>query len=556
MPSINSDNNSPLPSPVLQKSSSTRLRNPNRAGLSLGSLSKYQEQDHSLNQWRTFLAKYACGGFSPSEQPPLPPLSSRSTFSSPHVNKDESSGFPFHGQTGTSISTGIPGNVPESSKDGDTSCVKAQDDDELPPEVGEDFDHPVYESVEITPQIANRVRQFYLRHAYLPPPRAPMEVLREQIINEYDLYSQQQIQNIQAAIDLVQTYMGGICTFSLFQNNVQVMMALSGPPEVIQSLGLYQGQRLLPETSLCGHSVLLAAGSKHMYIPDLSQDWRYTGNPYADKEKGVKTYIGATVSLDVDPASSGSSQLVGVGVINSMHLDGVLPPLTPAQTKVLDDVARFLTQILRATWEGVRRTREARSRLVVSNFLDHIMLPRLPRSSAISPSQQLRWHLGKPEDYGSRSGSDSTSTGPDVKSPVQLRRQKSRDIVQGHRPLLTPSDSASATSTLAEEESDPKIDPLQRDAAILVKEVRNVLTEADGAAVIDLRSLHALVSRFCASHRTRMSNALCRRRKIRGAGLDTSWIPNPYTRLIPSLGTPHQPQPHVQTSLRPRRARL
>ena len=122
------------------------------------------------------------------------------------------------------------------------------------------------------------------------------------------------------------------------------------------------------------------------------------------------------------------------------------------------------------------------------------MLPRLPKSSAISPSQQLRWHLGKHEDHDEQSGSDSATSRLDARSTAQLQRVKSRDVADGQRPLLTPSDSIPAANTLAEEEADPNIDPLQRDAAILVKNVRHVLTEVDGAAVVDLRSLHAYVS--------------------------------------------------------------
>jgi hypothetical protein len=501
MPSINGAANSAQSSPVLDKSPTSRPKNQNRNGLNLGSFRQYQEKDESLSEWRTFLAKYASGAFSPSEMPPLPALSSRLTFTSPLGTKDDGpSGFPFHGgPPRTTIgSADVAGNVGSTSGNiVQESSGTSQDNDKLPRNVGSDFDHPVYESVEITPQIAKRVREFYLRHAYLPPPRAPLEVLREQIIKEYDLYSKEQMHNIQAAIDLVQAYLGGICTFSLFQNNVQVIMGVSGPPEVIGTLGLHVGQRLLPETSLCGHSVLLAANSKPLYIADLSKDWRYTGNPYADKDKGVKTYIGATVSLNVDPASPSSDQVVGVGVINSMHLDGVLPPLTQEQSKVMDSVSRFLTEILRATWEGVRRTREARSRLVVSDFLDHIMLPRLPKSSAISPTQQLRWHLGKAEDYEPerRPGLDTASTGSDlVVSPAQLSRTKSRDAAPTQRPLLSPEDSSSTGGSLTEDDGELKKDVLERDAAILVKEVRNVLLEADGAAVIDLRSLHAFVS--------------------------------------------------------------
>jgi hypothetical protein len=371
-------------------------------------------------------------------------------------------------------------------------------EEDLDPDMGSDFSRPVYDSIQIGDQTARRVREFYKRHAYLPPPRAPLELLREQIIKEYDLYSSEQVHNIQAALDLVRAYFGGICTFSLFQQNVQVLMACSGPPEVLDAVGLFPGKRLLPETSLCGHSVLFANGSPHIYIPDLAQDWRYQGNPYADEMKGVRTYIGATVSLRIDPASR-SNQTVAVGVINSMHLDGVLPPLSADQSRVMTSVARFLTEILQATWEGLHRTREARARRVVSDFLDHIMLPKPSNSAAPSPTQRLRWHLGKHGAGLSHDRRESQDTiSPIAGTPYTTSRQTEENqedvVTAAKRSVLSPSESIVSTDITDELDNETKVDPLERDAGLVVTEVRRVLAEADGAAVVDLRSLHAIVS--------------------------------------------------------------
>lgn len=472
-----------------------------------------EEQDESLFEWRNFLTKYAAGEFSPAEQPPIPPLSSHGSTPNPSLP----SGTPQKGLPSRILSTmsedSTAVDASSNTEQGlDSGVDKEVAEDDLDPAIGSDFHLPVYDSIEIGDHTARRVREFYKRHAYLPPPRAPLELLREQAIKEYDLYSSEQVENIQAALDLVRAYFGGICTFSLFQQNVQVLVACSGPQEVLEAVGLFPGKRLLPETSLCGHSVLFADGSTHMYIPDLAQDWRMQGNPYADEMKGVRTYIGASVTLDIDPAAR-SGQSVAVGVINSMHLDGVLPPLSPDQSRVMTSVARFLTEILQATWEGLHRTREARSRRVVSDFLDHIMLPRTTASASTSPTQRLRWHLGKPgtgllpERRSSQDTVASVAGIPNTTSRFSAQNQE--DVISAaNKSVLSPSESIASAATADEPDGDTKVDPMERDAAILVAEVRNVLAEADGAAVVDLRSLHAIVSfallflSFCPRQRT------------------------------------------------------
>lgn len=52
---------------------------------------------------------------------------------------------------------------------------------------------PVYDSVNIDAESARKVRNFYSKHGFLPPPRSSTESLREQCILEYDLYSDTQV---------------------------------------------------------------------------------------------------------------------------------------------------------------------------------------------------------------------------------------------------------------------------------------------------------------------------------------------------------------------------
>jgi hypothetical protein len=306
--------------------------------------------ERNLERWRGFLYSYAHGEFS-STAPPLSPSSTRR-------NPD----------SGTS--------------NGDYQ------------QLGIDLEHPLYNTVEITTDVAKRVRGFYEKTSVLPPPRAPLEPLREQVILEYDLYSDSQTQNFQSATDLVQAFFGGICTFTIFRSNIQELRAASGPPEVLNNLGLVAGSRLLPETSLCGHCVLQTEGC--FYIPDLANDWRYTGNPYADEIKGIKSYVGRTVSLSVDPSQPTEIDKVPVGVINLMHLDTHLPPLTAYQQKVLEHIQRMLETQLNATWQGHARSKEAQARRAVSKLLEsehftlHSSLQSAPLNSAQTSALSLQ----------------------------------------------------------------------------------------------------------------------------------------------------------------------
>ena len=235
-----------------------------------------------------------------------------------------------------------------------------------------DFDYPLYSSVDITREIAARVREFYAHHGYFPPPRAPLESFREQIIHEYDLYSEQQTKNIQAATSLMQAFFGGICAFTIFRNNIQELVALAGPADAALELGLYTGMRLLPEVTLCGHSVLSL--NRSLFIRDLSQDWRYRNNPFAVPHNGIKSYIGSPVSLKLDPSSTSEKRIVSIGVFNQFYVDKTVPKLTSDQEKVLQNVLTMLETQIRATWAGQGRTREARARREVSDLLENILV--------------------------------------------------------------------------------------------------------------------------------------------------------------------------------------
>lgn len=258
-------------------------------------------------------------------------------------------------------------------------------------------DTPLYGSTTIEPELANTIREFYCDHAYLPPPRAPLESQRNHCIREYDLYSDKQIASIQQATDLIAAvFPDTLVTFSLFQDRVQTHFALSGPKELIELYQLTRGLRVPSEDSLCGHAVLL--DQKMLFIPDLQADWRFQLNPFA--MAGFKSFVGYPVTLEVDPLLAeqrdhrGSTLdqgiqyernpepcRMGVGTLNICFVKQHQTELTDSQKLVIDRVGSMLETQLRASWEGDQRRRDIRARLALSDYIEEALVENAGQNS-------------------------------------------------------------------------------------------------------------------------------------------------------------------------------
>jgi hypothetical protein len=103
-----------------------------------------RDTDLQLKQWQAFLQSYSQGDFPANQTPTSPPV--------PSVDRGKERPFTFQ------------------------EYEKA----------------PVYVHSEIDLETASRVREFYARHGFLPPPRGSGESAREQCVEEYDLYSADQ----------------------------------------------------------------------------------------------------------------------------------------------------------------------------------------------------------------------------------------------------------------------------------------------------------------------------------------------------------------------------
>jgi hypothetical protein len=182
------------------------------------------DDELSLAEWTAFLSAYADGTWPVGEVPPRPALP---------PGMIERLASPLIGQYGA-----------------------------------DNPEQPLYASTTITPAVAREIRDFYSRHSYLPPPRSPMEGMREACIEEYELYGPKQLGNVQAATEVIAAFFPGtLCTFSLFHNRIQTHFALAGDPMLIERYQLTTGLRIPAEDSLCGHAVLL--DTSIMFVPDL-----------------------------------------------------------------------------------------------------------------------------------------------------------------------------------------------------------------------------------------------------------------------------------------------
>lgn len=105
-----------------------------------------------IEQWQGFLRSYSQGGFRADQAPWSPPLPETSSGQADNAAAQD---YAFH---------------------------------------VEDFQTaPIYERVEIDLETARRVRNFYARYGFLPPPRGSREPERERCVEEYDLYSADQV---------------------------------------------------------------------------------------------------------------------------------------------------------------------------------------------------------------------------------------------------------------------------------------------------------------------------------------------------------------------------
>ena len=301
------------------------------------------DEAQSIDGWATFLSSYSRGEF-PAAGPPCPPPSS--------------SRHPMPGIVATPVTIDV---------------------DDL------------YPSTVINKDVARNVRDYTIAHSYFPPPRAADEHLREQCIQEYDLLGQAQRKNVKQAVDLLAAFFPDtVCTFTIFNGPKQSFVAVAGDQGIRDKFGLYDDFVVRSDLGFCGHCVLVK--EEFIFVPSLKEDWRFEGNPYT--QAGIQSYIGAPITLPIDVLSTslstitkddGREERVGIGALNILFVKEPLERMSETQAMVVRNVARMMETHLRATWDGARRTMEARYRRAMADMIEEGFVGKVSLSSPEDP---------------------------------------------------------------------------------------------------------------------------------------------------------------------------
>lgn len=304
--------------------------------------------------------------------------------------------------------------------------------------------------------LARQIRDFYCRSGYLPSPRTSEEDLREQILVEYDLHSDKQINNFQASIDLVSAFFPGtLCAFTLFRDRREHHYALSGPEEVKRA---FKRAKFPAGQSLSGHFQ-----RDQLFLADLQADWRFLHHPL--RRLGIKSFFGRTVKLELDldpvpgrPQDEERKINLGIGTLNVYLVEEKIERPTEAQENVLRHVTGMLETQLRATWEGHRRSREANANTAISGFIDDALASHDPTRLASTEEKQRRAdnyvHLDELKEEKEATTNSNDPVGPLQEEPGKLEEM----------------------------------------AGSACKRLAGVLRQIDGLCIVDLRSVQPVVS--------------------------------------------------------------
>lgn len=193
---------------------------------SLGTLSE------SLSEWQTFLESYESGSF-PVGEPELPGSHLESVEES-QESSDEECVFEF----------------------GNESPFK---DDDL----------------RNSAATANKLRKFYEKHKFLPPPPSRLAHEQRRLLSQYQLDGDVQREAFDHCTSLLSSIFEGRCAFvSIFKSGRQIIASAKGR-KAQDILELDMGN----ECAICSHTVL-RQDHRRMQVEDVSKDWRFRGNPW------------------------------------------------------------------------------------------------------------------------------------------------------------------------------------------------------------------------------------------------------------------------------------
>ncbi|KIR70576.1 hypothetical protein I310_05828 [Cryptococcus deuterogattii CA1014] len=260
-----------------------------------------------------------------------------------------------------------------------------------------------------------RVREYFQKNGYLPPPRQTEEASRRRlrVIRRLGLENAEkfQVETIDRLARLA---------VSFFKTNAAVISVIGKSKQLFLSEIGFGARTCEVDMSVCYHAMTMSqAGDKCIVINDASKDWRFRKNPLVDEGRGpVQFYAGAPLKV-----GQGSREVI-IGtlcVVDNKPRDD----FGMDQRELLADLARCVVSELELLYSQHAAIESAKLHQISVDFLrrslKHRPLERAGRSTGISSGS------GSMPMGGDRAGNDGSSASGSTKSSGSHKRIEGAD---------------------------------------------------------------------------------------------------------------------------------
>lgn len=260
-----------------------------------------------------------------------------------------------------------------------------------------------------------RVREYFQKNGYLPPPRQTEEASRRRlrVIRRLGLENAEtfQVETIDRLARLA---------VSFFKTNGAVISVIGKSKQLFLSEIGFGARSCEVDMSVCYHAMTMSqAGDKCIVINDASKDWRFRKNPLVDEGRGpVQFYAGAPLKV-----GQGSREVI-IGtlcVVDNKPRDD----FEMDQRELLADLARCVVSELELLYSQHAAVESAKLHQISVDFLrrslKHRPLERAGRSTGISSGS------GSTPMGGDRAGNDGSSASGSTRSSGSHKRIEGAD---------------------------------------------------------------------------------------------------------------------------------
>ncbi|KIR78165.1 hypothetical protein I306_04783 [Cryptococcus gattii EJB2] len=260
-----------------------------------------------------------------------------------------------------------------------------------------------------------RVREYFQKNGYLPPPRQTEEASRRRLraIRRLGLENAEtfQVETIDRLARLA---------VSFFKTNGAVISVIGKSKQLFLSEIGFGARSCEVDMSVCYHAMTMSqAGDKCIVINDASKDWRFRKNPLVDEGRGpVQFYAGAPLKV-----GQGSRE-VTIGtlcVVDNKPRD----EFGMDQRELLADLARCVVSELELLYSQHATIESAKLHQISVDFLrrslKHRPLECAGRSTGISSGS------GSTPMRGDRAGNDGSSASGSTRSSGSRKRIEGAD---------------------------------------------------------------------------------------------------------------------------------